>query len=133
MATYLNLSDEPIKLNTEWDGVRITNIIETKVGGATLDVTGFPDNVIESGHVVIYNPTTKVYKPMPLTTSGGATVYDSLPSGFEYFGFVIATVLKSRPAVGILTRGRVNADAFKYKITSIASALKSALPHITFN
>lgn len=131
MATYLNLSDEPVKLNTEWDGVRITNIIETKVGGAVLDVTGFPDNVIESGHVVIYNPTTKVYKPMPLT--GTPLAYDSLPSGFQYFGFVIATVLKSRPAVAILTRGRVNADAFKYKITSIASALKSALPHITFN
>ena len=131
MATYLNLSDEPVKLNTEWDGVRITNIIDTKVGGAVLDVTGFPDNVIESGHVVIYNPTTKVYKPMPLT--GTPLAYDSLPSGFQYFGFVIATVLKSRPAVAILTRGRVNADAFKYKITSIASALKSALPHITFN
>lgn len=131
MATLLNLGDSNDKINTSWDNVRITNIIETKVGGATLDTTGFPDNVIESGHVVIYNPTTGVFKPMPIT--GTPLAYGSLPEGFSYYGFVIATVLTKRPAVGILTRGRVNADAFKYKITSIASALKTALPHITFN
>ena len=127
----LNLSDENVQINTSWDNVRITNIIETKVGGAVLDTTDFPDSVIESGHVVIYNPTTGVFKPMPIT--GTPLAYGSLPQGWNYYGFVIATVLTKRPAVGILTRVRVNAEAFKYIITSIATALKTALPHITFN
>ena len=128
----LNLT-ERTSFNTEWDNIRITDIIETKVGGAVLDTTGFPDSVIESGHIVIYNATTGAYKPMPLVTAqDGTKSYGSLPNGFAYFGFVIATVLTKQPAVGILTRGRVNPATFKYKIDSIATAVKTALPHITF-
>lgn len=130
MANYVDLSGEEKHLNTELDNVRITNIIETKVGGAVLDTTDFPDSVIESGHVVIYNATTGVYKPMPIT--GTPKAYGSLPAGFAYYGLVISTQLTKTPTVGVLTRGRVNPAAFKYAITSIASALKTALPHITF-
>jgi len=130
MGNYVNLSNEPITLNTENDNIRITDIIETKIGGAVLDTTDFPDSVIEAGHVVIYNATTGVYKPMPIT--GTPKAYGSLPANFAYFGFVIGTVLTKNPAVGVLTRGRVNPAAFKYPITSIESALKTALPHITF-
>ena len=130
MGAYVNLGDEGKILNTEMDNVRITNILETKVGGVVLDTTDFPDSVIESGHVVIYNATTGVYKPMPIT--GTPKAYGSLPSNFAYFGFVIASTLTKTPAVSVLTRGRVNPAAFKYAITSIESALKTALPHITF-
>lgn len=130
MANYVNLSGEGFKLNTENDNIRITNIIETKVGGAVLDTTGFPDSVIESGHVVIYNPTTGVFKPMPIT--GTPLAYGSKPEGFSYYGIVISTQLTKTPTVGVLTRGRVNPAAFKYSISSIASDLKAALPHITF-
>lgn len=130
MGNYVNLSGEAITLNTEFDNVRITNVIETKVGGCVLDTTDFPDSVIESGHVVIYNATTGKYRPMPIT--GDPKAYGSLPAGFAYFGIVIASTLTKTPAVAVLTRGRVNPAAFKYKIDSIASALKTALPHITF-
>lgn len=130
MANSASLNSEVTELMTENDNIRIRHVYETKVGGVTLDTTGFPDTTIESGHLVIFNSTTGVYKPMPLT--GTPLAYDSLPSGFAYFGFVIATVLKSSPFVGVVTRGSVNPAAFKYPITSIASAVKSALPHITF-
>lgn len=130
MANYVTITNEPIKLNTENDNIRITNIIETKVGGAVLDTTDFPDPVIESGHVVIYNATTGKFRPMPIT--GTPKAYGSLPANFAYYGIVISTQLTKTPTVGVLTRGRVNPAAFKYPITSIASALKAALPHITF-
>lgn len=130
MANFASLNGGATELMTENDNIRIRHVYETKVGGVTLDTTGFPDTTIESGHLVIFNSTTGVYKPMPLT--GTPLAYDSLPSGFAYFGFVIATVLKSSPFVGVVTRGSVNPAAFKYPITSIASAVKSALPHITF-
>lgn len=133
MANYVNITNDGITLNTEWDNIRITDVIETKVGGAVLDTTDFSDTVIESGHVVIHNAETDTFRPMPLTTAqDGAKSYGTLPSGFTYYGFVIASVLTKQPAVGILTRGRVNPAAFKYSIATIESALKTALPHITF-
>lgn len=128
----LNLT-ERTSFNTEWDNIRITNIIETKVGGAVLDTTDFPDSVIESGHIVIHNASTGAYRPMPIVTAqDGTKSYGSLPTGFAYYGFVINTVLTKQPAVGVLLRGRVCPAAFKYKIDSIANAVKTALPHITF-
>ena len=130
MANSASLNSGKTELITENDNIRIRHVYETKVGGVTLDVTDFPDATIESGHLVIFNSTTGVYKPMPIT--GTPLAYGSLPSGFAYFGFVIATVLKSSPFVGVVTRGSVNPAAFKYPITSIASAVKTALPHITF-
>lgn len=130
MGNYVTLNGDTTNLHTEDDNVRIRHVYETKIGGCVLDTTDFPDSVIESGHVVIYNSTTGVYKPMPIT--GTPKAYGSLPNGFAYFGFVIATVPTSMPAVGVVTRGSVNPAAFKYAITSIESAIKTALPHITF-
>lgn len=130
MGNYVSFSNEPTTLHTENDNIRIRHVYETKVGGCVLDTTDFPDSVIESGHVVIYNSSTGVFKPMPIT--GTPKAYGTLPNGYSYYGFVIASTLTSTPAVGVVTRGSVNPAAFKYSISGIENALKTALPHITF-
>lgn len=128
MGNYVELNDDNVVLNSDRDSIVIRNIIETKVGGCALDVKDFTDSVIEAGHIVIFNPETGVYKPMPVDEGE----YGTLPEGFEYYGFVIASVLKKLPAVGVMTRGSVNPECMKYKLGAIEEAVKTALPHITF-
>lgn len=132
-AADLNTYDAKI-IDTEIDSIVIRRKIATKTGGATLTVnaSAYPDKVIPAGHLVIYNSSTGVYAPMPLTTSGGALALDNLPNNYAYYGIVISTTPVDKPFVGVLINGVVNYKAMKYDITSILSAVKSALPHIQF-
>lgn len=75
--------------------------------GAALQVADYREPVINAGHLLIKDKTTQEVKP--LGVSGGQ--YDSLPSGWNYFGIVKTSVLKSLAACAILTKGVVNAAA----------------------
>lgn len=135
MANYADLNTTDSRyIDTEIDSIVIRRKIATKTGGATLTVnpSSYPDKIIPAGHLVIYNSSTGVYAPMPLTTSGGALVLDSLPSNYAYYGIVISSTPAAQPFCGVLINGVVNYKAMKYDITSILSAVKSALPHIQF-
>jgi hypothetical protein len=61
-----------------------------------------------------------------------AGTYDALPSGHTYAGINISTIPVTKPFAGILVRGTVNPTPMKYDITSILSAVKTALPGVDF-
>lgn len=66
------------------------------------------------------------------TIASTAAAYNALPSGHTYAGILIASVLTEKPFAGIMVRGTVNPAASAYSLTSILSAVKTALPLIDF-
>lgn len=66
------------------------------------------------------------------TIASTAAAYKALPASHTYEGVVEASVLTSKPFVGVLIHGYVNYAAMVYDITSILSAVKTALPLIIF-
>jgi hypothetical protein len=58
--------------------------------------------------------------------------YASLPADHTYAGILIASIPTSRPFAGILVRGTVNVNACPFDMTTILSAVKTALPLIVF-
>lgn len=129
MATA-SLNNDSEQIITSNDSIVIVDNFQSVRGGRTLDVTGFTPDVIKAGHVIIMETATKTYKPMPL--NGGATAYSTLPADHVYAGVLIATILKKRPFAGILVRGTVNHVAGPFPMTSILTAVKTALPLIIF-
>ena len=82
MGATANLSSEMEVLNAGMDSVVIRHYVAGIIGGRTLDVSNYNLPVIKAGHVVIRDPSTDTYKPMPVKSSGDG--YDSLPSSHEY-------------------------------------------------
>lgn len=114
--------------NTTFDSgkesVIIRNYVNGIMGGVVLDMTGFDEDFIKCGHVIIRNTQNGEYKPMPV--SGGA--YASLPSNHEYVGICMTTAPKDTPHVGVMTAGEANDKAVPYSVDSIKAALKTAVP-----
>lgn len=133
MGAQANLNQEGMKILSANDSIVIRNYGAGIKGGRTLDMSDFPSDLkcIRAGHVVIRSTTDEtLYKPMPVAAGGNA--YDSLPSGFEYVGVVVATKPVDYPLVGIMYAGEVNDVASPYPVTSIKAALKTALPGLVF-
>jgi len=78
--------------------------------------------------LIIKETATGVLKPMPVT----GAAYAALPASHTYEGVLISTILKSKPFAGILVRGTVNQAASFYTISSVLTAVKTALPLIRF-
>lgn len=108
------------------DSIVIQKYISGIKGGRTLDVTGFAENVIKAGHVII----VKDGKYMPMPVSGNA--YAALPEGAAYAGILYRSILAAKPAASIMTWGEVNAEAVPYAMNTILAAFKTACPHIDF-
>ena len=108
------------------DSIVIQKYISGIKGGRTLDVTGFAENVIKAGHVII----VKDGKYMPMPVSGSA--YAALPEGAAYAGILYRSILAAKPAASIMTWGEVNAVAVPYAMDTILAAFKTACPHIDF-
>ena len=124
-----SLNNDSTALDTGNDSIVIVEYLSGKVGGATLNVTGFAPEVIPAGHVVIRETSTGDLKPMPVTGSA----YAALPAGHTYSPYVVvASVLKSKPFVGLMDRGTVNPNAQAYAIASILDAVKADQPHIIY-
>lgn len=98
------------------------------IGGRMLEVEGYTEEFIRKGQLIIRDETNGVSKPMPV--SNGA--YGSLPQGYVYEGVAKATVSKNEPLVGVMYEGEVNDVASPYPVTSLLSALKTALPELKF-
>lgn len=126
MAT-VDLANDPIMVDTSLDSITIRKDIAGVIGGASLDVTGFAPKVIKSGHVVIKETATGVYKPMPVNAAGDA--YEALPSGHTIEGVVRASVPANKAMVGIMYNGEVNEVTSPYPVTT---AIKTALTKITY-
>lgn len=66
------------------------------------------------------------------TLANTAAAYGALPASHTYHGVNIATILTKKPFAGVLVRGTVNPAAAPYSMTSILSAVRTALPLIDF-
>jgi hypothetical protein len=110
------------------DPIVIRKYIAGYQQGKVLDVTDFTEEYIRKGHVIIYNPTTEVYKPMPVASGK----YSTLPSGYEYVGVACATKSKKEPFVAIMYSGEVNDVASPFDVEPIKAALKTAVPTLVF-
>ena len=123
-------TSNPIEYGFGTDPVVIRSHIDDLKGGVALDTTGYTEEFIKAGHVII--KTTEegkdIYKPMPV--SEGA--YGSLPASHVYVGVVVATVPTDEPFVSVLTIGEVNDKLTPYPMDSIMSAFKTAVPTIVW-
>lgn len=124
----VDLANTGVNIDTSNDSIIIVDNFQSIRGGRTLDVTGFPDEVIQAGHVIILETSSGEFKPMPV--SGAA--YAALPTGHVYAGILISSILKAKAFAGIMVRGTVNPVPMKYPLTPIAAAVKAALPLIDF-
>lgn len=126
---YASLNHAAITIDTSKDSIVIVDNFQSVRGGATLDVTGFTPSEIAPGHIVIQETATGELKPMPVSGSAFA----ALPTGHTYFGIVINRIQTAVPFAGIMVRGTVNPNAMPYTVSSILTALKTALsPAIDF-
>lgn len=110
------------------DSVVIRNYLAGIIGGKALDTTGYTEEYIKAGHLVIRDTKTDTYKPMPVTAGSYAT----LPEDHEYAGVTVATVKTAAPLVGIMYAGEVNENAVPYSVTTVKEAVKTALPQLVF-
>lgn len=120
MKEAFGFGNDPIVIRHYGDGIK---------GGKVLDMTGFKDEFIRAGHVIIKDTTTGVHKPMPVTDGA----YASLPSGHEYVGVCVSSKAASEPFVGVMTDGEVNDVASPFPLDDIKQAFKSAVPTIRFS
>lgn len=103
------------------DSIVIISNLEVIPGGYTLDATGFADEVIKAGHVIIERTADGELLPLPTT--------GVLPADHTYKGILVATVLTAKPHASIMVRGSVNEEAVTY---AIPAGAKTNLPLIRF-
>lgn len=82
MAT-VNLTNPKEDLITGNDNIVIVDNFQSIRGGRTLDVTGYPYNVLHAGHVIIKDADGK-YKPMPLGGDGNIVSLGTIMGGSLY-------------------------------------------------
>ena len=113
MATA-NLSSKE-SVDTTKDSVVITKNLETVAGGRTLDVTGFSDEEISAGHVIIKETATSEFKPLP--TNG------TKPAGHDYAGILVASLKTHGPLVNFasffITTPLVVTNLFHYSSATL--------------
>lgn len=124
-----DLTNTPEQIISGKDNIVVRNVLETIRGGRTLDVTGYPHDILNAGHVIIKSDTGE-FKPFPLNVAG--TAYGTLPADHTIVGILIATVPTKRPFAGILIRGSVNPNAAPFDMATILASVKTALPLVTF-
>lgn len=108
-------------VDTTNDSVVIVENLEGIPGGRTLDVTGFADDEISAGHVIIRSDNApKDYKPLPVS--------GTLPANHTYKGYLVGSLKKSNPQAAIMYAGTVNEAYCKYPIPTGA---KTALNRVT--
>lgn len=112
--------NDPIVIRHYGDGIK---------GGKVLDVTGFNEEFVRAGHVIIKENATGCYKPMPVNDGQ----YASLPANHTYVGVCVASVDTKEAFVGIMTDGEVNDVASPYPLDNIKTAFKAAVPTIRFD
>jgi len=81
---YADLNNVGQDIITGNDSIVIVENFETVRGGRTLDVTGFTPTVINAGHVLIKETSTKNYKPMPVVGSGAIATLGAIVPGSTY-------------------------------------------------
>tara|TARA_B110001452_G_scaffold28410_1_gene22317 strand:- start:4591 stop:4962 length:372 start_codon:yes stop_codon:yes gene_type:complete len=119
MATA-DLSKNNGTVHTTNDSVVIVQDLDGLPGGRTLNVTGFPDSEISAGHVIIKETATGEYKPLPVDSTK--------PAGYEYVGYLVASLSVENAQAAITYAGTVNEAYCKYKIPAEA---KTSINRVT--
>lgn len=127
-AADLNLTD--VMFDDGLESILIRRKGGRIIGGRTLNMTGFTDDVVKGGHIIIRSTTDETdYRPMPV--SNGA--FGTLTTGFEYAGILVRSVTKKDPRAAIQYDGEINDKAMPYPLTdTLKTALKAALPSLYF-
>lgn len=115
------LINAKISVDTSKDNVVIDKVLETVRGGRTLDLEGFPDDVIQAGHVIFKSPDGR-FVPQP-TDGTIPNDGEAEPTDFTAVGILTVSRHKTNPTVGIMTRGTVNESYLKYPITDATKEL----------
>jgi len=111
------------------DPIVIRKYIAGVQGGKVLDVTGFTEEFVRAGHIIIMETATETFKPLGVSESK----YVALPSGHVYVGVATSTKSVKDPFVGIMYNGEVNDVASPYPVSDeLKAALKTAIPTLTF-
>ena len=123
-------STNPIEYGFGNDPVVIRKHVDDLKGGVALDTTGYTEEFIKAGHVVIKKTEEgkDIYKPMPVSEGAYGSLGDC-----TYVGVVVATVPTDEPFVSVLTIGEVNDKLTPYPMDSIMSAFKAAVPTIVWS
>lgn len=130
MSVFESNKVETTKFNASLDTVTIRQYIGGITGGRALDYTGFDDEVIKAGHVIVKETKDDEVVYSPLGVEDGA--YKALGSGQSYAGVVVASK-NNGEAVAIMDNGRVNDETVPYPITdTMKTAMKTALPQLIF-
>jgi len=127
MATETNLNREKFSVLTGNDGIVIVQAVTHYPCGISLNVDDLDESVkvISAGHILIREDATGEVKPLGVTSAA----YDTLPSGYSYFGVLKATLPRDNAQASVVTSGVINAAASPYPVTS---AIKAGLPLIQF-
>ncbi|WP_438423254.1 hypothetical protein [Aquimarina macrocephali] len=112
MLLDLNRENESFQ-DGPWE-VSIKHYVHGKEGGVVLDVTGFADDYICTGHGVINEGG--VYKPQPIDGTKQALLV----------GVVRSTTRKEKPSTGVMTQGTINNNAVKYPFNTAALVVLKA-------
>lgn len=107
-------------------GNAVTSAIITTPG------TGYSDGDILSASAANIGTNGSGFEIAVSSVDTTAASYGTLPGGHTYAGINIASILTAKPFAGILVRGTVNHLAAPFSMTSILSAVKTALPLIDF-
>lgn len=131
MAVYENFEPEKKKYDSGIDAVVIRQYNGGIIGGRALDYTGFADDVIKAGHVIVKKLVDSVYEYKPLSVSDGKYA-DKAPDE-EFAGVVVRSRIKGE-SVAIMDDGRVNDEAmpYQFKDDTQRAAIKTALPKLIF-
>ena len=144
-----DISQKKQGIDFGYDSIVIKKHISDIEGGRTLDMTGYPLDVLFAAHVILSKVDAtsgeKTYLPMPIKVKqeGGKDVidedgnkvyvYDSKPEGTAFEGVLYRSILSEKPAASILIDGIVNDKVMKFELGEIADGFKAACPHIIFN
>lgn len=129
MGAIANLTNGEKLYDSGLDSVIIRRYNAGVTGGRTLDVTGFPDDVVCAGHPIIHEAATDTYKPFPVADGK----FSALPGSHAYAGVLVASIPVDKPFAAIMTVGEVNDEAVKYKYTEeMKEAVVKAFPGIMF-
>ena len=130
MSVFESNKVETAKFNASLDTVTIRQYNGGLTGGRALDYTGFTDDVIKAGHVIVKKTVEDEVVYSPLGVENGA--YKALAVGESYAGVVVAAK-NNGEAVAIMDNGRVNDEAVPYPITdAMKTAIKAVLPQLIF-
>lgn len=140
MGTVVNLTTSASNITgVDLDSLVVRENYTATDGGVTLDMTGYPRPYLRAGHVIIRTGTVGnyVYKPMPITGTGAASVYGTLPASHEYYGHAVQSVQASQPHVGVTYQAKinrlvVNPAAGYFNLAPILTALQTALTHVIY-